>query len=637
MPVHLAPTTTDTAGIIGMPEGAQVRYAPAHPANYSENPNFCLGLCFHTPEFPFDGNPEWAAERFQTNLEMLEGTGTSYAYYVDSRGWLWQFVRDHNSAQHVALHPAATQGVQPSWYRQSRHFGYNRVMIGIAVQGYAATVGTHVKANDPRDHYDRGSPQFQALAAIAALKCWQHSIPISRDRFFSHRELDQREMGTRRRDPGDNNPRNADTYFPMLELMDEAERLLRKHQATNPQVSELDFWSLASSGALSTLSPRPVARVPEQVSFSTAPGPLPDVPTTVFALPRPEGPPTGSTIRTVADGKLVPRKLRLVVGGRGSPETPGGQGEPFTLEVTADQRVVFKVQHSQETDDKPWTIEVFNLSEETENAVAERGQSYTLEAGYGDNLGIIAEGDVFAFERLWRAPDRILRMHVRKHQTLATSGTIAQGWYSIYGSTRLTVLQDLTRAAGLILGPTDHLPELLLDAHWMWNDNAYAGLKKYVALLNLEMVEIGRVVQLERTATVRIQTGTEVIAGLPPVDSSYHTGVPETSGTLTLPIFEEADEDREFVHLRLGSGGIVQLQRNDFLITEATGLVGHVARTDQGFKATLRLSNELFPLRRVTVQSQDVQGRFIISSVTHQGDTWGGDFLTSIEGYTIPS
>ena len=70
----------------------------------------------------------------------------------------------------------------------------------------------------------------------------------------------------------------------------------------------------------------------------------------------------------------------------------------------------------------------------------------------------------------------------------------------------------------------------------------------------------------------------------------------------------------------------------DFLLSQASGLIGSPARTeDGGMKAKMVLNPEIELGQRIFLESRQLEGVFIVKTVLHQGDTWGGDWATEIE------
>lgn len=64
---------------------------------------------------------------------------------------------------------------------------------------------------------------------------------------------------------------------------------------------------------------------------------------------------------------------------------------------------------------------------------------------------------------------------------------------------------------------------------------------------------------------------------------------------------------------------------------EAQGTDSDNAEAKHGWKVTSLLMPQLIPARRVKIESRDVNGIFIIDTVTHAGDTLDGDWQSTIE------
>ena len=62
-------------------------------------------------------------------------------------------------------------------------------------------------------------------------------------------------------------------------------------------------------------------------------------------------------------------------------------------------------------------------------------------------------------------------------------------------------------------------------------------------------------------------------------------------------------------------------------IAEPTGMVGMPARTDDGYKATMRLTSRFALDRRCTLRGE---GDYRITAIRHRGDTWSGPWTTEL-------
>ena len=186
--IHPGPPP-DLRGIIGLPPGAQLIWAPADPANYSRpGPRAYRGakrrqiaICYHTPEEHFD-DTEVTPRVFQ-NPKHQASTG----YYADSDGDLYQMVRDAHFAWGQGTRKWNTVQPRPAWWRDE-YVSYNTCMLSIEIEGRAAEIG---------ETFRPGEPQFQTVAAWSAHVCRRYGIPVNRVFHVAHSEL-----STHRRDPG---------------------------------------------------------------------------------------------------------------------------------------------------------------------------------------------------------------------------------------------------------------------------------------------------------------------------------------------------------------------------------------------------------------------------------------------------
>ena len=68
-------------------------------------------------------------------------------------------------------------------------------------------------------------------------------------------------------------------------------------------------------------------------------------------------------------------------------------------------------------------------------------------------------------------------------------------------------------------------------------------------------------------------------------------------------------------------------------ISPATGLVGVPAVTDDG--ETVEFHSFLNPLiqmgSQITITSENVNGSYVVSSLSHNADNWSGSFITAVD------
>ena len=71
------------------------------------------------------------------------------------------------------------------------------------------------------------------------------------------------------------------------------------------------------------------------------------------------------------------------------------------------------------------------------------------------------------------------------------------------------------------------------------------------------------------------------------------------------------------------------------VLDESAGLVGSPSATETGARAKMLLNTDLHLEQLVEIKSELLSGMFVISSITHRGDTRSGEFVTEIEGSTF--
>ena len=188
----------DLDGIAGLPDGAQLIWAPADRSNYysaAQRPyggvaRRQIAICFHTSEESWDdyeSAPHWFQEA---------RANASTGYYADSDGDLWQMVRDADFAWAQGARTRDLVLPRPSWWRDD-YISYNSCMLSIEIEGRAAQIGDTLRP---------GGRQFQTLAAWTAFVCRKYAIPVDRTHLLGHMELTRQ-----KRDPGPS--------FPWSELL----------------------------------------------------------------------------------------------------------------------------------------------------------------------------------------------------------------------------------------------------------------------------------------------------------------------------------------------------------------------------------------------------------------------------------
>ena len=66
------------------------------------------------------------------------------------------------------------------------------------------------------------------------------------------------------------------------------------------------------------------------------------------------------------------------------------------------------------------------------------------------------------------------------------------------------------------------------------------------------------------------------------------------------------------------------------VVSPSTGLVGRATVTDTGAQCAVLLEPRAFVGTGVTLESDAVNGTFRVAELIHRGDTWGGEFQTTL-------
>lgn len=166
---------------------ATTYWVPAHASNQWPAPHYGMlrtnikGLCFHTPEEPAD-------DRESTPVYFgLATSNASTHYYADDDGDLYQMVLDKDFPWAQGTRSVDAIIPRPKYY-MPKDVSYNAIYLSIEVEGFAASIG--------RTMFE-GSLQFETVCQWAALKAREYVIPINRQRFVGHNELNKQ-----KHDPG---------------------------------------------------------------------------------------------------------------------------------------------------------------------------------------------------------------------------------------------------------------------------------------------------------------------------------------------------------------------------------------------------------------------------------------------------
>ena len=227
------------------------------------------------------------------------------------------------------------------------------------------------------------------------------------------------------------------------------------------------------------------------------------------------------------------------------------------------------------------TVDLYNLADDSETKIRQRGRSVVLEAGYGDQMDRVFDGRVRRVERQREHLDRITRIHVGG--TMAATATTRSLFIRSYeGSVSVRdLIRDGVEVLGLPLGDLDLVPADAVEVDFHYNGLTRIMLTERLRPRGLEWYEddggVVRISRIQRTADDRPQ-------------------------------------------------GVV--------ISEATGMIGTPTVTDDGLRVRSLLDARLRLDTRVRVESvvAEVSDRtWKVIDVEHAGDNREGEYVTVVE------
>lgn len=252
-----------------------------------------------------------------------------------------------------------------------------------------------------------------------------------------------------------------------------------------------------------------------------------------------------------------------------------------TVEVTG-LRVEFDIAKTDKKENNQATITVWNLQKDTQNVFDEIGTSVTLEAGYqfGIGTGVIFSGKITKTDYVDSGADKGIKIDLADGVDFVKSRT-SKSWSGKV--LPKTIILDVCKSLGVNPVFVDELP-----------NNAY----------NSGFVSFGSSINTIQNVLNR---------------SGY--GFTFESGQIT--IFKKGNANPQ----------------NILFISPSSGLVGTPRKSiDQetkkaGYKLSTLLNPTALPKGIIVLDSSTVKGEFVIKSVRHFGDTFGGQWATEIEGY----
>jgi len=242
-------------------------------------------------------------------------------------------------------------------------------------------------------------------------------------------------------------------------------------------------------------------------------------------------------------------------------------------------RIAFTVNQDESTDGNSASVEIYGLSEDTRNLIRQEGQVLVIEAGYGDQTEVLTISEVTR-SLVMRQPPEIITM-VEAVDGGPTLAAIRVSLSYEAGYSVQQVLEQIARRAGLSLRVA---PGVNLNAAYE-SGNAYSGTVR--GALDQTLARL--------SADWSIQDGEIVIKEPGQQDSQTLVVLTPSTGLVRSPEPLEDDTD------------------------------------GAGYRVEAFMQPRIRPGRLVQIDSADVSGMFVCRRVTHQGDTRGGDWLTTAE------
>lgn len=244
-----------------------------------------------------------------------------------------------------------------------------------------------------------------------------------------------------------------------------------------------------------------------------------------------------------------------------------------------DLRIDFEIRSNADEDTAPSLVRIYNLSFPLGRSILP-GHRARLEAGYGSPKHLLYAGGVRFVAHERNNHDRITEIFLG-----SVSETASIDFFRHSGATvHREIVIDLVQAMGLEVD----IASLALLPHggrdnWAFGGRPQDGLKAYLSALNLRWRERDGVVYLERES--------------------------ETP-----------------------------LSPQGLLVSERTVMIGspsYLSEERRGIRVRTTLTSQIRVGDHINVESEYFDGGYIVTTVTHMGDNWEGDWYTELEAEEI--
>jgi hypothetical protein len=275
------------------------------------------------------------------------------------------------------------------------------------------------------------------------------------------------------------------------------------------------------------------------------------------------------------------RFVEVIVGPKG--------GEGFKI---SGLKIAFSIEKTDSTDPNKSKIRIYNLSDDTHAKVIIAGNHITLKAGYEDEtVAAIFFGDVLKGTRKQEGSDSITELEVFDGRTAVMSGQVSVS-YAKETEAR-TIVQALVDAIGLPNKGMENVPAGETYQHgYTFIGMAGEGLKDVLNNYDLIYTIQNQMLYIMKPGEAADKTGLKLTAG---------------TGLLTTPepVSDKTSDD------------------------DAN------AEPSNRWKFSAMLFPELVPGAACKVESSTLNSEIVINKVIFNGDNWGGDYKTDIEGTVL--
>lgn len=640
----------------GLPVDAELHWRPAHHLRrsaarlWSGRPRQILGICYHTAEEPADARAG-TVEYF----ESPPPPRTSAGYFSATTGDFYQMVRDEHFAFTQGGGDRATDRLpRPDWWNAELYGDYNNVFISLEVEGCSDDARTYPSSPCGQRNADPtiggigatvpiGGRQWAAIVAWTAWICQKYAIPLNRRFLVRHSELSNQKA-----DPGPG--------FPLDSIIEAAQSYLGGQLPPGAAAPYVPTYSVPTQRSPTPASPAPPPAPPSRalsyistVGLSSISGLF--VPSSASQPRSPADldsidgyqPPNGDAYTSAGLPNIYDFNGEAAAGeraGRGVRTLSRRRTQMMVDDaalVDDDYRVKFDIEYNEDDEQPSRVIEFYNLRGSTVRRLLRRGSHVNFRAGYDQGpFGTIALGEVIDASWEWKPPDRILHLLIggrgatkQSQKSVTISGAVRQSYRVKF--------DILARAAGLHIPREefDRFPELETQTFHSYIGDPWAGIKQFAANLHMDATEQLGVIHFTRRPAP--------VPQLHQLNEAFlHGGAFDVENLVTVDDATAAEHAEQVRDLAIYHNYIRQLRGDytgvnvapiealPYVISEANGMIGSPTETAEGVEVKVRLSNAPRLQQQVQVEIDGEEKEFIINRVKHVGDTWSGDFSTTI-------